>query len=200
MGAVNYAEVSGKVTDAAANNGEDGLGDVRISAQTYDIDSGVITEQAATYTDSEDSLGYYRLIIEPNQSYNIVAFSKDYIPQCAFIVADNGMDYTQDFSLTPSDNSKISLDFSFQNGVPSQPPDVTVKFIFLDADCGDEAVTDEIQVESVVAIYNTGYKYNEIYLPYGNYKLIASAEGYNDFEIESFIVDASATGPIEIEL
>jgi hypothetical protein len=198
--AVNYAEVSGKVTDADANNGDVGLGGVRVSAQTYDTDSGVITEQASTYTDPEHTLGYYRLIVEPNQSYNIVAFSEDYIPQCAFIVAENGKNYSQDFSLIPSDNSKISFDISFQNGVPSQPPDVAVKFIYLEADCGTEAVTRDIQVESVIAIFDTGYKYNEIFLPYGDYKLIASAEGYDDFEINFFTINAAATGPLEIEL
>ena len=201
--AVNYAEVSGKVTEATkvvTVNGEEALGDIRVSAQTYDTGSEVIFEQAATYTDSEDTPGYYRLIVEPNHSYNIVAFSPDYIPLCALIVADNGMDYTQDFSLDPSDKSEMSLNFTFQNGMPSQPPDVTVNFIYLDADCGDEAVTDEIQVESVVAVYDTGYKYNEIYLPYGNYKLIASAEGYEDFESDFVSVNAPATGPIAIEL
>ena len=103
--AVNYAEVSGQVSD---NSG--GLGGVRVSAQTYDTDSGVITEQAATYTDAEDLLGYYRLPLEPGQSYNIVAFSKDYTPQCAYLVADMGQDYSQNFSLTESGYRKILLD------------------------------------------------------------------------------------------
>jgi hypothetical protein len=54
-------------------------------------------------------------------------------------------------------------------------------------------LTNEIQVESIVAVYNTDeseYEYNEIFLPYGNYKLIASAEGYMDFESASFLVDS----------
>jgi len=84
--------------------------------------------------------------------------------------------------------------------VSSQPPDVTVTFIYLEADCGTEAVIRDIQVESVIAIYDTGYKYNEIFLPYGDYKLIASAEGYDDFEIDSFTIDSPATDTIEIEL
>jgi len=65
---------------------------------------------AVNYTDSEDILGYYRLPVEPNQSYNIVAFSKDYTPQCAYLVADMGQDYSQNFSLTESGYRKILLD------------------------------------------------------------------------------------------
>ena len=84
--------------------------------------------------------------------------------------------------------------------MPTEPPEVTVKFILLEADCGIGAVTDDIQVESVVAIYDSGYKYNKIILPYGQYKLIASAEGYNDLEFKSFTVNASATGPLQIKL
>jgi PIN domain nuclease of toxin-antitoxin system len=68
--AVNYAEVSGQVRD---NSGD--LGAVRVGAQTYA--SGEITEQAATYTDADVSLGYYSLPLAPQRSYNIVAFSKD---------------------------------------------------------------------------------------------------------------------------
>ena len=150
--------------------------------------------------DSKNTLGYYRLIVEPNKSYNIVSFSKDYVPQCVFIDAENGTDYSKNFSLTSSSNSQISLSIDFKDQTSTDRPDVTVKFILLEAGCGIGAVTDDIQVESVVAIYDSGYKYNEIILPYGQYKLIASAEGYNDYEIESFTVNASATGPIEIKL
>ena len=110
------------------------------------------------------------------------------------------MDYSQNFALIPSDNSKISFDIRFKNEMPSQPPDITVKFIYLEADCGTEAVTRDIQLESVIAIFESGYNYNEIFLPYGDYKLIASAEGYHDFISDSFTINADATGPIEIEL
>jgi hypothetical protein len=197
--AVNYAEVSGQVSD---NSG--GLGGVRVSAQTYDTDSEAITEQAATYTDAEteqaatytdaeDLLGYYRLPLEPDQSYNIVAFSKDYTPKCAYLAAENGKDYIQDFDLAPSDNNLVSLDIRFEDNNPGAFPDVTVAFIYLDADCGDMALTDEIQVESIVAFYDTDeskYVYNDVYLPHGIYKLIASAEGYADFEtLPPFTVD-----------
>ena len=89
-----------------------------------------------------------------------------------------------------------------KKGNPSPLPDVTVSFIYLDANCGTEALTDEIQVESVVAGYDTEdskYEYNEIYLPYGNYKLIASAEGYADFESDSFVVSiGNPVDPIAI--
>ena len=199
----NYAEVSGKVTDA--NDKDAGLGGVRVSAQTYDTGtgSGVITEQAATYTDADDLLGYYRLPLEPDQSYNIVAFSEGYTPQCAYLVADMGRDYSQNFSLTESGDRKILLDISFENGNPSPLPDVTVRFIYLDANCGAEALTHKIQVESIVAVYDTEdleYEYNDVYLPYGTYKLMASAEGYADFEtVSSFTVDLySPTNPIAI--
>ena len=40
-------------------------------------------------------------------------------------------------------------------------------------------MTDEIQVESIVPVYNTEnstYEYNDVYLPYGNYKVMASAK------------------------
>ena len=199
----NYAEVSGKVTDA--NDKDAGLGGVRVSAQTYDTGtgSGVITEQAATYTDADDLLGYYRLPLEPDQSYNIVAFSEGYTPQCAYLVANMGRDYSQNFSLTESGDRKILLDISFENGNPSPLPDVTVRFIYLDANCGAEALTHKIQVESIVAVYDTEdleYEYNDVYLPYGTYKLMASAEGYADFEtVSSFTVDLySPTNPIAI--
>jgi hypothetical protein len=188
--ALNYAEVSGQVS-----NNSGGLGGVRVSAQTYDTDSGVITEQAATYSDAEDLLGYYRLPLEPDQSYNIVAFSKDYKPKCAYLAAENGKDYIQDFDLAPSDNNLVSLDIRFEDSNPDPFPDVTVAFIYLDADCGDMALTDEIQVESIVAVYvydtdESKYAYNDVYLPHGTYKLIASAEGYADFEtLSPFTVD-----------
>jgi len=197
--AVNYAEVSGKVSD---NSGD--LGGVRVSAQTYDIDSGVITEQAATYTDAEDLLGYYRLPLEPGQSYNIVAFSKDYTPQCANLIAENGKDYIQDFNLVPSENNQVLLDISFENSNPNSFPDVTVSFIYPEADCGDEALTDDIIVESIVAVYDTvhsTYGYNEVILPHGNYKLMASAEGYADFKSGSFAVSTEdPANQIAIEL
>jgi hypothetical protein len=77
--AVNYAEVSGQVSETSGD-----LGGVRVGAQTYDTDSGVLTEQAATYTDADDLLGYYRLPLEPGQSYNIVAFSVDLFGQAQF--------------------------------------------------------------------------------------------------------------------
>jgi hypothetical protein len=201
IGASNYA-VSGQVTDA--DNENVGLGGVRVSAQTYDAADEEINEQAATYTDSEDNLGYYCLPVEPDQSYNIVAFSIDYIPQCTYLYADMGPSYSINFSLTPSENNNILLGIDFANGDPSSFPDVTVKFIYLDADCGAGALTDEIQAESIVAVYNTDeskYEYNEIFLPYGNYKLIASAEGYMDFESDAFLVDnENPATPIVIEL
>ncbi len=101
------------------------------------------------------------------------------------------MDYIQNFDLAPSENNQVFLDISFENGNPSPLPDVTASFIYLEADCGAEALTDEIQVESIVAVYDTNeseYEHSDIYLPYGNYKLIASAEGYADFESDSFAV------------
>jgi hypothetical protein len=197
--AVNYAEVSGQVSETSGD-----LGGVRVSAQTYDTHSGVITEQAATYTDADYLLGYYRLPLEPGQSYNIVAFSKDYTPQCAYLVAENGKDYIQDFDLAPSENNQVFLDISFENSDPNPFPDVTVSFIYLDAECGDESLTDNnnIQVESIVAVYYTEdlkYEYNDVFLPYGNYKLIASAEGYADFESDSFTVsNENPANPIEL--
>jgi hypothetical protein len=200
--ALNYA-VSGLVTDAA----DEGLGGIRVSAQTYDNEE--IIETAATYTDSDDLIGYYRLPVKPNNSYNIVAFSKDYIPKCEHL--DTGMepDYSINFSLSPSDNNSdnnidILLDISFTGDEPVPFPDVTVKFIYLVADCGSEAETSYIQVESVVAVDSNDdkvYEYNEIILPNGEYRLIASAEGYIDFESASFNVnDSNPTNPIGIEL
>ena len=112
------------------------------------------------------------------------------------------MDYTHDFSLTPSAKREISLDIEFENGLPVDPPDVTVKLIYLNADCGDEALTDEIQVvESILTFDVTEYNNTDISLPYGKYKLIASAEGYTDFELDSFIVDnGNPADSIEIAL
>ena len=198
--AVNYAEVSGKVSDKSGD-----LGGVRVSAQTYDTGSGVITEQAGTYTD--DLLGYYRLPLEPDQSYNIVAFSKDYTPQCASLAAENGKDYIQDFDLAPSENNPVFLDIRFENSNPHPLPDVTVSFIYLDADCGTEALealADEIQVESIVSVSDTvvsEYEHSDVSLPYGKYKVIASAEGYADFESDSFAVsNENPANPIAIEL
>ncbi len=164
------------------------MGGVRVSAQTYDTDSGIITEQAATYTDSDGLLGYYRLPLEPGQSYNTVAFSKDYTPKCAYLAAENGEDYIQDFDLVSSENNQVFLDISFENINRDPFPDVRISFIYLEADCGDEALTEEIQVESIVAVYdtvNSTYEHNEVILPYGTYKLIASAEGCADFETVS---------------
>ena len=189
--AVNYAEVTGQVHD---NNKVD-LGGVRVSAQTYDADY-IITEQAATYSDADVSIGYYRLPLEPNQSYTIVAFSKDYTPKCAYLTAETGRDYIRDFDLAPSENNQVLLEFGFENSNPDPFPDVRVSFIYLDADCGDEALTDDIQVESIVAVYdtvNSKYEYNEIVLPDGDYKLIASAEGYANFEtVSPFTVDVDS--------
>ena len=58
-------------------------------------------------------------------------------------------------------------------------------------------------MESIVAVYDTEdleYEYNDVYLPYGTYKLMASAEGYADFEtVSSFTVDLdSQANPIAI--
>ena len=83
-----------------------------------------------------------------------------------------------------------------KKGNPSPLPDVTASFIYLDANCGTEALTDEIQVESIVVVSDTNeseYEYSDIYLPHGNYKLIASAEGYADFESDSFTVDVNSS-------
>jgi hypothetical protein len=61
-------------------------------------------------------------------------------------------------------------------------------------------------VESIATVYNTEdskyeYEYNDVYLPYGNYKLIAIAEGYADFESDSFAVgNENPANPIAIEL
>jgi hypothetical protein len=198
--AVNYA-VSGLVTDEAT---DEGLGGVRVSAQTYDSGNEEIIETAATYTDSVDLIGYYRLPVKPNNSYNIVAFSKDYTPECEHLNTDTEPDYSIDFFLSESGNNEILLNISLAGDEPDPFPDVSVKFIYLNADCGLEAESGDIQVESVVAVYNTNngvYEYNEIILPYGEYKLIASAEGYMEFESTTFTVtDSSPTGPIEIEL
>lgn len=194
--AVNYAEVSGKVRHDSVN-----LGGIRVSAQTYKTDSGVIAEHAATYTDSADVLGYYRLPLEPGHTYNVVTFSKDYAPECVSLAAENGKDYTQNFKLIQTDNHHVSLDIIFTNSNLDPLPDVTVSFIYLDADCGAGAQTDQIQVGSVVAVYdNLQYEYNDIYLPYGSYKLVASAEGYPDFEtVSPFSVGLGMPAdPIEI--
>lgn len=177
---VNYTEISGKIIDGSADESAVyvGLGGVRVSAQTYDADNSEIIEKAATYTDSEEILGYYRLPIESNQSYNIVVFSKAYTHKCACLAAENGKNYIQDFDLALSDNNQVFLDNNFENSNPDPFPDIKVSFIYLDADCGDEELNKKNQVESIiVAVYETNdsaYEHNDVYLPYGNYKFIVS--------------------------
>jgi hypothetical protein len=71
-------------------------------------------------------------------------------------------------------------------------PDVTIRFTYLDADCGATAVTQEILVESILAVYDgfdSLYHYDEILLPFGNDKFTASAEGYEDIMGNFEVID-----------
>jgi hypothetical protein len=177
------------------------LGGVSVSAQVTDQDSARVVRTTITDdgldeegNENEEDKGHYQLVLSPDTSFNVVAFSgakisiagpnpgstikKMYQPACKVVyVPLSGVVDNFDFQLEESDFGTISgtVRVTTNSGDvdPDDPPVVYITFYADVAGCGYV----EIATEPVYPDTDGTLQYS-VDLPLGNYDVVASAEGY----------------------
>ena len=160
---------------------------VSVSAQISDIDSARVVRTTLTDdgVDGDDNIieedkGKYQLILSPDTSFNIVAFSgakvvdQMYIPACT--KAEVPVNDYVDLILEKSDFGNVSgiVTVTTNSGDidPDDPPAVFVSF-YANMSCGYVEITT-----LPVSPDTDGNLEYSVDLPLGNYDVVASAEGY----------------------
>ena len=152
------------------------------------------------YDFNEEDKGKYQLLLSPDTSFNIVAFSeakvlvgdpteeKMYSPACAEVNVPIDENVQQDFALSFSEFGNISgtVTVTANGGVidPEDPPAVYITFYTIISECGYvEVATHPVYPDT------EGVLTFSVDLPFGSYDVVASAE--------DFIPD---TGPAALDL
>ena len=182
----NKYDVYGKVTEDNTDPAIPITGAL-VSAQISDGLSASVVRSTLT-SDVADEVGQYRLLLSPDQTYNIVVYSdkkvddsgtqKLYSPACAEITVPLDEDLEQNFTLVKSDFGTIFGDV-YVSGVidPDDPPIVYISF-YTTLECGDN---DYIEVTSLSVSPDTVYGIYTytVDLPVGEYDVVASSEGFD---------------------
>jgi hypothetical protein len=190
-GTLNKSMVSGIVTDHSTSESETPIIGALVSAQVSDQDSARVVRSTLT-DDGGDNLvheGRYQLLLSPDTSFNIVAFSegkvlvgepaveKMYSPACARVDVPIDEDIQQDLKLSLSDFGNISgtVTVTANDGVidPDNPPAVYISFYAIIEGCGYVEVTTHVGYPDT-----DGDLIFSVDLPLGSYDVVASAEGF----------------------
>lgn len=171
----------------------DGTEGVLVSAQIYDSDApdpkDRVIIQASTSTDEN---GSFTIFLQPS-TYNIVAYKDEYDPDCARIVAESNISYTQDFALSTASTGTISGRATIDGGTDVQH--TTISFRQL-AQCEGSSEEEQIQVKSLNVA--NGGSYNNVLLPEGTYTVVASTFGRATQEL--FDVEIMAGADTELDV
>jgi len=136
LDAITISVISGQVLD-----GEEGIGGVYVSAQTYDSEAKDIKDEvvvsAGTITDED---GLFTLRLGPG-NYNVVAYMDGYDPACFNIVAENSNEYIQDINL----ESGVTETFSYEVSGTTEGVNISIR---QEASCPDAEGTPKIEVTS----------------------------------------------------
>ncbi|UCH21804.1 MAG: DUF4382 domain-containing protein [Deltaproteobacteria bacterium] len=160
---VEFSRIEGRVTD----NAQVGLEGVQVSAQVFndsasDEKDKVIVE-AFTLTNQN---GYYTLFVEPG-SYSLVVYGDGYNPQFDSIATSAGEVLPdKDFTLMGATIGAVEGLVTINGGGPEQYATLSFR---------QEVSTVQIQIDSINEMNMTDYS---IFLPEGNYNLVASTFGY----------------------
>jgi hypothetical protein len=158
-----FSRIEGRVTDTD----QIGIEGVQVSAQIFDDSASdekdKVIVKAFTLTNQN---GYYTLFVGPG-SYNLVVFGERYDPKLDSIVTSAGEALSdKDFTLIGSSVGAVKGLVTINGGGPEQYAALSFR----------QAVsTEKIQIDSINELNMTDYL---IFLPAGNYTLVASTFGY----------------------
>ena len=188
-GTLNKSIVHGIVTDDLTP--ETPIIGALVSAQVSDEHSARVVRSTLTDDGGTDINleGRYQLLLSPDTSFNIVAFSeakvlvgdppveKMYSPACAEVNVPIDADIQQDFRLSLSDFGNISgtVTVTTNDGVidPDDPPAVYITFYAIISECGYvEVATHPVYPDTGGALTFS------VDLPFGSYDVVASAEDF----------------------
>jgi hypothetical protein len=214
-GTLNKSMVSGIVTDDSTSESETPIIGALVSAQVPDQDSARVVRSTVTddgiVNSGED--GRYQLLLSPDTSFNIVAFSeakvlvvepdvaveKMYSPACARVDVPIDEDIQQDLKLSLSDFGNISgtVTVNTNDGVidPDDPPVVYIIFYTNITEC------DYVEVAT-----HPGYPESDgkltfsVDLPLGSYDVVASAEGFIPNTGQAALNTSDDTAAVDLEI
>ena len=161
---VVVSSIEGRVTGAD----QAGIEAVVVSAQIFDDSASdekdKVIVKASTLTNQD---GYYTLFVEPG-SYNLVVYGEGYTPQVDSITTFEG-EVLPDKSFTLSDSTLGSVEglVTINGGDPEQYATLSFRQEFL---------SEQVQIDSINKMNMIDYL---IFLPVGNYKLVASTFNYS---------------------
>jgi hypothetical protein len=160
---VEFSRIEGRVTD----NDQIGLEGVQIGAQVFNDSASdekdKVIVKAFTLTDQN---GYYTLFVEPG-SYSLVVYGEGYNPQLDNIATSAGeVLKDKDFTLIGTTVGAVEGLVTINGGGPEQYATLSFR---------QEVSTVQIQIDSINQMNMTDYS---IFLPVGNYILVASTFGY----------------------
>lgn len=186
--------VMGQVTDKS--NPAVPLGGVSVSAQISDNNSARVVRTTLTddgvdedlETTAVEVMGMYELMLSPETSFNIVAFTvakvsvgtdpvveKMYSPACEKVLAPIDQIVERDFDLSPVDFGTVSGTVTVDSNGPissDEPPAVYVTF-YASLSCG------YVEITALPLSPDTdGILEFSVDLPLGSYDVVASSEGY----------------------
>jgi hypothetical protein len=161
IGTLNNATLTGIVTDQSQN----ALSGVTVSAQIYNAsaatEAGKVTTEASTLTDEN---GEYLLYLEPG-TYTIVVTANGYSTSCKKITVAYNMDYTEDFTLTPTTMGIVTVGLTLLSG--SSGDAATIEF----------RQTSPVDGTQQIAVKDVNYSESGSYgvsLPSGTYYVVAT--------------------------
>ena len=214
-GTLNKSMVSGIVTDDSTSESETPIIGALVSAQVSDQDSARVVRSTLT-DDGGDNIvheGRYQLLLSPDTSFNIVAFSegkvwvgepavaveKMYSPACARVDVPIDEDILKDLKLSLSDFGNISgtVTVTTNDDVIDQddPPVVYIIFYTNIAECG------YVEVATHLFSPNTdGELTFSVDLPLGSYDVVASAEGFIPNTGQAALNTSDDTAAVDLEI
>ena len=210
-GMINKSIVHGFVTGDLIP--ETPIAGALVSAQVADQNSARVVR--STLTDDGgadiDLEGKYQLLLSPDTSFTIVAFSegkvwvgnpteeKMYSPACAEVNVPVDEDIQQDFALSLSDFGNISgtVTVTANDGIidPADPPAVYITFYTSITGCGYvEVATHPVYPDT------TGELTFSVDLPLGSYDVLASAEDFIPDTGQAALITSADTASVDLNI
>jgi hypothetical protein len=210
-GTLNKSIVHGIVTDDLTP--ETPIIGALVNAQVSDDHSARVVRSTLTDDGGTDINleGKYQLLLSPDTSFNIVAFSeakvlvgdptveKMYSPACAEVNVPIDEDIQQDLKLSLNDFGNISgtVTVTANDGVidPDDPPAVYITFYTIISGCGYvEVATHPVYPDTDGALTFS------VDLPFGGYDVVASAEDFISDTSQVTLNTSSDTATAELNI